>query len=183
MCGIAGFTHRKSVPSPDRIHSAVECLIHRGPDQQGVFESGLISLGAARLKIIDLHGGDQPIVSEDADAVIAFNGEIYNHLELRGELESRGHRFRSPSDTETVLRAFLEWDTDCFARLRGMFAVALWSEKRKRLVLARDRMGSSRCTSRGVAKILFRLGAEDDLYPSRKSSGGLSRPASIAIFR
>jgi len=155
LCGIAGFTHRKSVPSPDRIHSAVDCLIHRGPDQQGVFETGVISLGAARLKIIDRHGGDQPIVSEDAAHVIAFNGEIYNHLEIRKELESCGHRFRSHSDTETVLRAFIEWDTECFARLRGMFAVALWSEKAKRLVLARDRTG---------IKPLYIARRGDDIY-------------------
>jgi asparagine synthase (glutamine-hydrolysing) len=155
LCGIAGFTHRKSVANPERIRSAVDCLIHRGPDQQGVFETGVISLGAARLKIIDLHGGDQPIVSEDAAHVIAFNGEIYNHLEVRRELESRGHRFRSQSDTETMLRAFIEWDTECFARLRGMFAVALWSEKDKRLVLARDRTG---------IKPLYIARRGDDIY-------------------
>jgi asparagine synthase (glutamine-hydrolysing) len=141
LCGVAGFTKLKFAPGPGRIQSAIHTLIHRGPDQQGVFESNLVSLGAARLKIIDLDGGDQPILSEDGDAVIVFNGEIYNHLELRAELERRGHRFRSHSDTETALAAFLEWDTDCFSRLRGMFAVALWSESRKRLVLARDRMG------------------------------------------
>jgi asparagine synthase (glutamine-hydrolysing) len=94
-----------------------------------------------RLKIIDLAGGDQPILSEDGDVAIVFNGEVYNHLELRRELEKLGHRFYSHCDTETVLRAFLEWDTGCFARLRGMFAIALWTKSTKRLVLARDRMG------------------------------------------
>jgi len=141
LCGIAGFTHTKSSPDPERIQRAVASLIHRGPDQQGSFETSTASLGATRLKIIDLGGGDQPIVSGDGDTVIAYNGEIYNHLEIRSELEQRGHRFRSRSDTETVLEAFLEWDLDCFQRLRGMFAIALWSESRKRLVLARDRMG------------------------------------------
>ncbi len=141
MCGIAGFTHLDWRPEPERIRSAVQTLIHRGPDQQGVYESAVVSLGAARLKIIDLASGDQPIISADGDTVIAFNGEIYNHRELRRELEQRGHRFRTGTDTETVLEAFLEWDTECFARLRGMFAVALWSESRRRLVLARDRMG------------------------------------------
>ncbi len=106
-----------------------------------MFVSESVSLGAARLKILDLAAGDQPIVSESGDAVIVFNGEIYNHLELRAELVARGHRFRSHSDTETVLAAFLEWDTDCFRRMRGMFAVALWVESKRRLVLARDRMG------------------------------------------
>ncbi len=126
---------------PGRIQSAIATLKHRGPNQQGVFESETVSLGAARLKIIDIECGDQPIVSEDGGFVIVFNGEIYNHLELRRELEGRGYRFRSHSDTETVLNAFIEWDTDCFSRLRGMFAVALWRQSDRRLVLARDRMG------------------------------------------
>jgi asparagine synthase (glutamine-hydrolysing) len=98
-------------------------------------------MGAARLKIIDLKGGDQPIFSQDGDVGIAFNGEIYNHLEIREELENMGHRFQSHSDTETVLHAFLQWDKECFARLRGMFALALWQKSARRLVLARDRLG------------------------------------------
>ena len=141
MCGIAGFTHSNWLPDPDRIQTAVASLIHRGPDQQGVFQSNFVSIGATRLKIIDLHSGDQPIVSENGDTVIVFNGEIYNHEELRAELQSRGHRFRSHCDTETILNAFLEWDTACFSRLRGMFAIALWTESKRRLVLARDRIG------------------------------------------
>jgi asparagine synthase (glutamine-hydrolysing) len=119
----------------------VATLAHRGPNQQGVFESDCVSLGAARLRIIDIEGGDQPVFAPDGDTVVVFNGEIYNHAELRRELEQLGHCFRSHSDTETVLHAFLEWDTACFARLRGMFGVALWSESERRLVLARDRMG------------------------------------------
>ena len=106
-----------------------------------MFHSNLFALGATRLKIIDLDHGNQPILTEDGDGGIVFNGEIYNHLAVRAELEKLGHRFESHSDTETVLRAFLEWDTDCFSRLRGMFAVALWSKYKKRIVLARDRMG------------------------------------------
>ena len=141
MCGIAGFTHAYGSAAPGRIRDAVASIVHRGPNQQGVFESEAVSLGAARLKIIDIEGGDQPIISEDGDTVIVFNGEIYNHPELRRELEQRGYGFRSHCDTETVLNAFLEWDTECFARLRGMFAVAIWSERDRRLVLARDRMG------------------------------------------
>lgn len=141
MCGIAGFTHRDWSPDPDRINSVTATLVHRGPDQQGVFESNVVSLGAARLKIIDTQSGDQPIVSDDGDSVIVFNGEIYNHRELRAELEGLGHRFHSQCDTETVLHAFLEWDTACFSRLRGMFSVALWTESTGRLVLGRDRIG------------------------------------------
>ncbi|HTR47844.1 MAG TPA: asparagine synthase (glutamine-hydrolyzing) [Verrucomicrobiae bacterium] len=141
MCGIAGFTHRNGSPGRERIESAVNTLIHRGPDQQGVFSSHVVSLGTARLKIIDLTGGKQPIIADNGDTVIAFNGEIYNHLELRAELEKLGHKFHSRSDTETVLHAFMEWDTACFSRMRGMFGVALWTESTRRLVLARDRMG------------------------------------------
>jgi asparagine synthase (glutamine-hydrolysing) len=141
LCGIAGFTHRNRVPDPSRIEKAVASIIHRGPDQQGMFRSKLVSMGTARLKIIDLEGGQQPITADDGDTTIVFYGEIYNYLEVRGELEKRGHKFHSRSDTETILHAFLEWDLDCFARLRGMFGIALWTESEKRLVLARDRMG------------------------------------------
>ncbi len=141
MCGIAGFTHTKWVTGPDRIRRAGYTMEHRGPDQQGVFQSETVALTATRLKIIDLGGGDQPILSDDGDTVIVFNGEIYNHQELRHELAGLGHRFRSRCDTEVVLRAFLEWDLQCFSRLRGMFAFAIWSESRKRLVLGRDRLG------------------------------------------
>jgi asparagine synthase (glutamine-hydrolysing) len=141
LCGIVGFTHKRWVADSDRIRKATATLIHRGPDQQGVFQSSLCSMGATRLKILDLGLGDQPILSDDGDTAIVFNGEIYNHETLRRELEKLGHRFFSRCDTETVLHAFLEWDTDCFERLRGMFAIGLWTKSKKRLVLARDRMG------------------------------------------
>ncbi len=141
MCGIAGFTHKDWSPESDRIDRVAATILHRGPDQQGVFHSNVVSLAATRLKIIDLAAGDQPIKSDDGNSVIVFNGEIYNHLELRKELEELGHRFHSRADTETVLHAFLEWDTNCFRKLRGMFAIALWNETKRRLVLARDRMG------------------------------------------
>jgi asparagine synthase (glutamine-hydrolysing) len=141
LCGIAGFTHRNRLLSSSHIRSAVRALVHRGPDQHGIFESHDLSLGAVRLKIIDLAGGDQPMISEDGDIVLAFNGEIYNHAELRAELLARGCSFSSNSDTEVVLQAFREWDIDCFRRFRGMFAVAPWTESHKRLVLARDRLG------------------------------------------
>jgi asparagine synthase (glutamine-hydrolysing) len=167
LCGIAGFTHAKWLPDPDRIHTAVASLIHRGPDQQGVFQSNFVSMGATRLKIIDLHSGDQPIVSEEGDTVIVFNGEIYNHAELRSELQERGHGFHSHSDTETVLRAFLEWDTNCFAKLRGMFAMALWTESKKRLVLARDRMG---------IKPLYIARSGDDLFFGSEIKAILANP-------
>ncbi len=141
MCGIAGFTQRGWTPDAGRISAATATLGHRGPDQQGVFSSRLCSLGAARLKILDLAAGSQPMTSSDGDTVIVFNGEIYNHLALRPELESLGYVFKTHCDTETVLYAFLAWDVACFARMRGMFAVALWRKSTRRLILARDRMG------------------------------------------
>jgi asparagine synthase (glutamine-hydrolysing) len=141
MCGIAGFTYLNRRHDEAVAERITEALYHRGPDQQGVHRGSVATLCGVRLKIIDLGGGDQPILSDDGDSAIVFNGEIYNHREIRAELEGLGHRFRSNCDTETVLRAFLQWDTACFKRMRGMFAVALWTESRKRLVLVRDRMG------------------------------------------
>lgn len=141
MCGIAGFTHRDEAPPEGALRRAIASIRHRGPDQNGVYESGCLSMGAVRLKIQDLSGGAQPMTDAASETTIVFNGEVYNFRELRAELESLGHRFESHGDTEVVLRAFLEWDTGCFARLRGMFALALWDERSRRLVLARDRMG------------------------------------------
>jgi asparagine synthase (glutamine-hydrolysing) len=142
VCGIAGFVHFGRKPGACApLRRAVQKLRHRGPDQQAVFESPNAAIGAVRLKIIDLEGGRQPMQTEDGDCVIAFNGEIYNHLELRRELEALGHTFHSHCDTEVVLRAFVQWDTDCFRRFRGMFAASLWQESRRRLILVRDRLG------------------------------------------
>ncbi|MGB0123647.1 MAG: asparagine synthase (glutamine-hydrolyzing) [Silvibacterium sp.] len=167
MCGIVGFTTKSWRPEHDRIQNATETLIHRGPDQQGVFRSRLCSLGATRLKILDLASGDQPVFSEDRDTVIVFNGEIYNHLSIRQELEALGRRFQTHCDTETALQAFLEWDTDCFSRFRGMFAVAIWSNAGQRLVLARDRLG---------IKPLYIAERGDDLLFASELKGILVHP-------
>ncbi len=167
MCGIVGFTAKDWRPDPERIGQATATLLHRGPDQQGVYKSATCCLGATRLKIIDLGAGDQPIFSENRDAVIVFNGEIYNHLEIRRELASRGHAFHSHCDTETVLRAFLEWDTGCFERLRGMFAVAIWCNSRRRLILARDRIG---------IKPLYIAERGEDLFFASELKGILVHP-------
>lgn len=141
MCGISGYTHSGRVVDSSVIRDATDRLIHRGPDQKGIYESADVSLGAVRLKIIDLAAGAQPFFSEDANTVLVYNGEIYNYRELRAELESAGHRFTTQGDTEVLLHAFLQWDTQCFSRLRGMFALALWNKRERRLVLARDRVG------------------------------------------
>ena len=141
LCGIAGFTHRNRVVDVSLIRDITSSLVHRGPDQQGTFQSADVSLGAVRLKIIDLEGGDQPLFSDDRNTVAVFNGEIYNHVELRRELESLGHHFHTHCDTEVALHAFLEWDVRCFSHFRGMFALAFWTETERRLVLGRDRLG------------------------------------------
>jgi len=141
LCGIAGFTHRFHRVSPSCIRNAIRALVHRGPDQQGVYESSDVSLGAVRLRIIDLTGGDQPVISEDGDVILVFNGEIYNHGELRDQLRAKGCRFISSTDTEVVLHAFREWGIECLKRLRGMFALGIWVRSQKRLVLVRDRIG------------------------------------------
>jgi len=155
MCGIVGFTHKERSSSGERIREASATLLHRGPDQQGVFETPNVSLGAVRLKIIDLISGEQPMRSDNGDTALVFNGEIYNYAAVREELKARGRRFATRSDTEVVLQAFLEWDTGCFARLRGMFGLALWTESRRRLVLARDRLG---------IKPLYYTRRGDDIY-------------------
>lgn len=167
MCGIVGFTAKNWFPDHERIQSATKVLTHRGPDQQGVFRSKVCCLGATRLKIIDLTSGDQPVLSEDGGTAMVFNGEIYNHLEIRRELESLGRVFRTRCDSETVLQAFLEWDTDCLARLRGMFALAIWSNADQRLVLARDRLG---------IKPLYIAESGDDLFFASELKGILIHP-------
>jgi asparagine synthase (glutamine-hydrolysing) len=166
VCGIVGFTHTERQVDPARIRRAVRSLIHRGPDQQGVYETASVSLGAVRLKIIDLEHGQQPMTAEDG-TVIVFNGEIYNHAEIRASLETRGHRFHSHCDTEVVLRAFVEWDLASFERLRGMFGVALWNESRRRLVMARDRLG---------IKPLYFATRGRDLYFASEMKGILEHP-------
>lgn len=141
MCGIAGYTKLDHSVEPGRIGRVIDTIRHRGPDQQGFHESELVALGTARLAILDVRHGDQPMFARGGDVVIAFNGEIYNHAELRRELEALGHSFETTCDTEVVLKGFVEWDTGVFGRLRGMFGAALWTESRRRLVLGRDRMG------------------------------------------
>ena len=141
MCGILGYSHiAKDLPT-GVLTAALHALTHRGPDAQGSFRSEHISLGATRLRIVDLDGGDQPLFSRDRDVVIVFNGEIFNCQELRPQLEAEGFGFETRCDTEVVLNAFLCWGSSCFARLRGMFAIAVWVRSQRRLILARDRMG------------------------------------------
>src|SRR5262245_23174864 len=156
MCGIFGWIQlsgksdiQSSTVGFEPMNSAIA---HRGPDDHGavVFDDGV--LGMTRLSIIDLEGGQQPITNEAEDCWIVFNGEIYNFVELREQLRARGHRFRTRSDTEVILRAYEEWGGDCVGRLHGMFAFAIYDRRKRektggelrnrpRLFLARDRLG------------------------------------------
>src|SRR5690349_17812422 len=116
-------------------------IVHRGPDDEGIRASGRTGLGMRRLSIIDLAGGHQPIHNEDKTVWVVFNGEIYNFPELRNDLEKRGHRFYTHSDSEVIVHLYEDLGTDCIQKLRGMFAIALYDERRQMLLLARDRLG------------------------------------------
>src|SRR6266481_55936 len=143
MCGICGqfnFVHEDPV-YPDTIRRMARSIVHRGPDDEGYYMSGPLGLGFRRLSIIDLAGGHQPMSDAEKKVWVIFNGEIYNFKELRAELEKRGHRFQTRSDTEVIVHGYKEWGTGVFNRLNGMFGLAVWDVENRRLVVARDAMG------------------------------------------
>src|SRR6266581_4666944 len=141
MCGICGIAAPHGRADLDRIAAMSATLVHRGPDSFGEYVDGPVALAARRLSIIDLETGDQPIGNEDGTIHVVQNGEIYNYRELRRELERAGHCFRTHCDTEVILHLYEEHGDAFATRLRGMFAVAIWDARRRRLVLARDRFG------------------------------------------
>ncbi len=143
MCGIAGFAGWPLAGDAARaaVRAMCDAIRHRGPDDSGYYVAPEVALGMRRLSIIDVAGGQQPIANEDGSVQVVFNGEIYNHHELRRELVSRGHQFRTRSDTETIVHLYEERGADFVLALRGMFAIALWDTRARRLVLARDRLG------------------------------------------
>ncbi len=143
MCGITGILNLASAPPPDEgiLRRMLAMLRHRGPDEFGIYLDKQAGLGNARLSIIDLSGGQQPIANEDESLWIVFNGEIFNYLELRPGLEKRGHRFRTNSDTEVILHLYEEYGPACLEHLNGQFAIAIWDSRKRELFLARDRMG------------------------------------------
>jgi asparagine synthase (glutamine-hydrolysing) len=141
VCGICGIATASGAVDPERLAAMAQTLVHRGPDSEGRFVEGGIGLAARRLAIIDLAAGDQPIANEDGTVTVVQNGEIYNYRELLAELEGLGHRFRTHCDTEVHVHGYEEWGVAYLERLRGMFAVALWDARERRLVLARDRFG------------------------------------------
>lgn len=143
MCGIAGLANADGAPleHPETARLMSSMLVHRGPDEEGYLHDGPVAFGFRRLSIIDLSTGTQPVPNEDRTAWVMLNGEIYNYLELRSVLEAKGHRFRTTSDTEVVVHAYESYGLDFVDRLRGMFAIAIWDKRQRRLVLARDRLG------------------------------------------
>ena len=143
MCGICGIfeTQYEKIVQKSTLKAMADTIRHRGPDDDGFYACGGIGLAHRRLSIIDLAGGHQPLANEDETIWIAFNGEVYNFEELNRQYLSSGHQFRTRSDTETIVHLYEELGDECFSKLRGMFAIALWDGRRKRLLLARDRLG------------------------------------------
>jgi asparagine synthase (glutamine-hydrolysing) len=141
MCGVAGIHCETKIPLRGELEAMVHSVRRRGPDDRGYFLAGPVALGMSRLSIIDPQNGRQPLSSEDGNVVVVCNGEIYNHPELRDELKAKGHRYNTRSDAETIVHLYEEEGLNFLDRLQGMFGLALWDQKRRRLLIARDRLG------------------------------------------
>ena len=145
MCGIAGFVRKSKKIEPNLIESMLACMEHRGPDDKGIFQDDKVSpfctLGHRRLSIIDLKTGHQPLADESGDNCCVYNGEVYNFQELRKELEEKGYKFKTTSDTEVIVNAYHAYGKECVKKFNGMFAFGIWNNKKKTLFLARDRVG------------------------------------------
>jgi asparagine synthase (glutamine-hydrolysing) len=143
MCGITGVMQFRNGArvEPEALRRMCAAMVHRGPDDEGVYTDGPVGIGMRRLSIVDLATGHQPLSNEDGTVWIVFNGEIYNHAILRDKLQSLGHQYRTHSDTETIVHLYEEYGPGCVQHLRGMFAFAIWDARRQRLFIARDRLG------------------------------------------
>src|SRR4051812_10458298 len=144
MCGIAGFVNTKSSAVTGGLavlSQMTDAIRHRGPDDSGFFQDGVVFLAHRRLSIIDLSAGHQPMANEDGTVNIVYNGEIFNHSGVRVELERAGHVYATHCDTEAIIHAYEQYGPDCLSRFRGMFAFALWDSAKRRLFCARDRLG------------------------------------------
>lgn len=170
MCGIVGFVNSNSRPvSREVLERMNSCIVHRGPDEDGFFVHENVALAMRRLAIIDLAGGQQPIFNQEKSSVIVFNGEIYNFQELKKDLELRGHKFSTNSDTEVIVHLYDEYGADCVSYLRGMFAFAIWDFRDKSLFLARDRVGKK--------PVLYSHQENGDLIFGSEFTALLSHPA------
>ena len=143
MCGICGifYTDRMRRVERETLADMNRQIVHRGPDDDGFLVEGNVGLAMRRLSIIDIRTGHQPISNENETVWIVYNGELYNHQDLRKDLEARGHRYRTKSDTETIVHLYEEYGRDCVKYLRGMFAFAIWDRRNRQLFIARDRLG------------------------------------------
>jgi asparagine synthase (glutamine-hydrolysing) len=190
MCGICGIVSSHGPADPERLAAMSRTLVHRGPDSSGTYAQGPIALAARRLSIIDLETGDQPIGNEDGTLHVVQNGEIYNYRELRRELERAGHHCHTSGDTEVLVHLYEEHGDAFAARLRGMFALAIWDDRRRRLLLARDRFGIKPLYYReadGALEFASELRAlprgEIDLDALEAFLSFNSIPAPLTIFR
>ena len=186
MCGIAGFISEAPGAGEERralLERMCQVIEHRGPDDQGTMVRGRAALGMRRLSIIDLKGGHQPISNEDGSIWVVFNGEIYNYRDLQHELEARGHKFQTNSDTETIVHAYEEYGTRAVEKLRGMFAFALWDERQQLLFIARDRAGKKPLYYTHTADGTFVFGSElKSLLQHPQVKREISREALDAYF-
>jgi asparagine synthase (glutamine-hydrolysing) len=183
MCGIAGqfnYSHGEPVDS-DVVRRMARSIAHRGPDDEGFFIAGPVGLGFRRLSIIDLAGGHQPMSDAEETVWIIFNGEIYNYRELRAELQSKEHQFRTNSDTEVIIHGYKEWGTDVFNHLNGMFGLAIWDVHNERLVVARDAMGIKLVYYR-LAHGRLTFGSEIRAVLAADDAAPQVDPASVNLF-
>lgn len=183
MCGICGqfnFGSHEPVES-ELIRRMADSIAHRGPDDEGYFISGPLGLGFRRLSIIDLAGGHQPMFDTEKRVCVVFNGEIYNYKELRKELQQRGYPFCTASDTEVIVNGYREWGTDLFSRLNGMFGLAIWDVKEKRLVVARDAMGIKLVYYRSADGVLA-FGSEVRAIVAADESSPEVDPVALNLF-
>jgi asparagine synthase (glutamine-hydrolysing) len=168
VCGITGKVSLRSAVDPALLEQMCFVIEHRGPDSRGMYVKDGVGLGIQRLRVIDLETGDQPIYNENEGIVVVLNGEIYNYRELRAELVGRGHRFSTHGDTEVIVHLYEEHGPDCVRFLRGMFAFALWDDRRRRLLLGRDRVGK---------KPLFYYERDGELWFGSEAKAILQDPA------
>jgi asparagine synthase (glutamine-hydrolysing) len=141
MCGIAGYIDKFHQAEALVINRMLTRIHHRGPDECGIYIDKNMGFGSVRLSIIDIEGGQQPMPNEDLNLWIVFNGEIFNYIELRRELEEKGHHFRTQSDTEVLVHLYDEYGEDCLSKLNGQFVFSIWDKDKQEMFLARDRVG------------------------------------------
>ena len=190
MCGICGKLNFDSVTNvdPDLINIMTSSLYHRGPDDYGIFVDKNIGLGHRRLSVIDLSpAGKQPMCNEDESIWITYNGEIYNFKEIREDLEKKGHRFKSDTDTEVIIHAYEEYRERCLSLFNGMFAFVIWDSNKKQMFLARDRLGIKPLYySINNNRIIFSSEIKSILlfpeFQRRVNQRRISRPCSIAEY-